>query len=41
MLVLETTGTQEWTWDRDVALSRLAGAYGQEAADEIGTALAR
>lgn len=39
VFVLETNGTQEWTWDRDVALSRLAGAYGQEPADEIGTAL--
>ena len=39
VFVLETDGTQEWTWDRDVALSRLAGAYGHEAADEIGTAL--
>lgn len=39
VFVLETNGTQEWTWDRDVALSRLAGAYGQQAADEIGTAL--
>jgi adenosine kinase len=40
VLVLETNGTQEWTWDRDVALSRLAGAYGREAADEIAQALA-
>ena len=39
VFVLETNGTQQWTWDRDVALSRLAGAYGQQAADEIGTAL--
>lgn len=39
VLVLETNGTQEWTWDRDVALSRLSDAYGREAADEIGAAL--
>jgi adenosine kinase len=39
VLVLETNGTQEWKWDRGVALSRLADAYGQEASDEIGTAL--
>ena len=39
VFVLETNGTQEWTWDRDVALTRLADAYGQQAADEIGTAL--
>ena len=39
VFVLETNGTQEWKWDRGVALSRLAEAYGQEASDEIGTAL--
>ncbi|HEX9175324.1 carbohydrate kinase family protein [Mycobacterium sp.] len=39
VFVLETNGTQQWTWDCDVALTRLAGAYGQQAADEIGTAL--
>ncbi|MCW4355375.1 carbohydrate kinase family protein [Hoyosella sp. YIM 151337] len=39
VLVLETVGTQEWTWDRDESLRRLAGAYGQEAADEIGAIL--
>jgi adenosine kinase len=39
VFVLETNGTQEWKWDRGVALSRLADAYGQEASDEIGTAL--
>lgn len=38
-LVLETVGTQEWLWERDEALVRLADAYGQEAADEIGAAL--
>jgi adenosine kinase len=39
VLVLETNGTQQWTWDRDAAMSRLAGAFGPEAADEIGSAL--
>ncbi len=39
VLVLETNGTQEWKWDRDVALSRLGDAYGWQAADEIGAAL--
>ena len=39
VLVLESTGTQEWSWDRDAALTRLAGAYGDEAAEEIGAAL--
>jgi len=39
VLVLETTGTQEWTWDLAVAKTRLADAYGAEAAAEIGAAL--
>jgi adenosine kinase len=39
VFVLETNGTQEWEWDRGVALSRLTGAYGQQASDEIGAAL--
>ena len=39
VLVLESTGTQEWSWDRDAAVARLAGAYGDEAAHEIGAAL--
>jgi adenosine kinase len=39
VFVLETNGTQEWTWDRGVALSRLADAYGPEASDEIAAAL--
>jgi len=39
VLVLETNGTQEWTWQRDVALSRLGDAYGQQAAGEIAEAL--
>jgi adenosine kinase len=40
VLVLESTGTQEWDWDLDVAVDRLAGAYGPEAAREIAAALA-
>lgn len=40
VLVLESTGTQEWTWDHEVAKSRLAGAYGGDAADEIAAVLA-
>ena len=39
VLVLETTGTQNWTWNLDVANSRLADAYGAAAAEEIATAL--
>src|ERR1700757_4860430 len=39
VFVLETNGTQEWTWDRDVALSRLADAYGHQASEEIAAAL--
>src|SRR3954463_4619857 len=39
VLVLETNGTQQWTWDPDTALSRLAGAFGSDAADEISAAL--
>jgi adenosine kinase len=40
VLVLETTGTQNWTWDPAVARTRLAEAYGAVAADEIASALA-
>ena len=39
VLVLETNGTQEWRWDRDDALKRIADAYGSEAAADIGAAL--
>ncbi|WP_299560246.1 carbohydrate kinase family protein [uncultured Mycolicibacterium sp.] len=38
-LVLEAPGPQEWTWDRDEALTRIGDAYGAEAAAEIGAAL--
>jgi len=37
--VLETTGTQEWTFDRADALKRLADAYGAAAADDIAAIL--
>lgn len=40
VLVLESTGTQEWGWDREVARTRLAGAYGEDAAAEIAAVLA-
>ncbi|OBK23222.1 ribokinase [Mycobacterium asiaticum] len=40
VLVLESTGTQEWEWDRAVAESRLASAYGDDAAAEIAAVLA-
>ncbi|WP_073482760.1 carbohydrate kinase family protein [Streptoalloteichus hindustanus] len=39
VLVLETVGPQEWTFDREVALRRLAGAYGDAAAAEIAPLL--
>ena len=39
VLVLEATGPQEWTWDRDVAVKRLSDAYGEEAAREIGATI--
>jgi adenosine kinase len=38
--VLESTGTQEWQWDRSTAKTRLADAYGDEAAAEIAAVLA-
>ena len=39
VLVLETTGTQNWTWDPQVAVARLSDAYGAAAAGEIAAAL--
>ncbi|MBY4129840.1 carbohydrate kinase family protein [Rhodococcus fascians] len=39
VLVLETTGTQEWSLNRDDAIKRLGAAYGTEAGDEIGAML--
>ncbi|QUR68001.1 carbohydrate kinase family protein [Mycobacterium spongiae] len=40
VLVLESTGTQEWAWDNKVAERRLADAYGDAAAAEIAAVLA-
>lgn len=37
--VLEVTGTQEWTLDRDRALDRLQRAYGPDSVAEIGPLL--
>ncbi|GAB3876293.1 carbohydrate kinase family protein [Kibdelosporangium lantanae] len=39
VLVLEAMGPQEWTFDRTEALTRIAGAYGQEAANDIAAVL--
>ena len=39
VLVLETTGTQNWTWDLATAETRLTEAYGADAAKEIISAL--
>lgn len=39
VLVLETMSTQDWEWDRDLALKRIAGAYGDAAATEIAATL--
>jgi adenosine kinase len=35
VLVLETVGTQEWTFDRTEAVTRIASAYGPDAAKDI------
>ena len=37
--VLETVGTQEWTFQRDDARKRLPAAYGRDAADDIAALL--
>ncbi len=39
VLVFEAAGPQEWSWDRGIAITRLADAYGQDAADEIAATL--
>lgn len=39
VLVLETVGTQEWTFNREDALGRLGEAFGPEAASEISAIL--
>lgn len=38
-LVLEAPGPQEWSWDPDAGIERLADAYGAEAGAEISQAL--
>lgn len=38
-LVLEAPGAQEWEWDKDAGVKRLADAYGADAAAEIAAAL--
>lgn len=38
-LVLEATGPQEWTWNRDSAVARITEAFGAEAGAEIGAAI--
>jgi adenosine kinase len=37
--VLESVGTQEWTWNRDVAAARLGAAYGPQAASDVAAIL--
>ncbi|MYR05175.1 carbohydrate kinase family protein [Gordonia sp. SID5947] len=39
VLILETVSTQDWSWDRDLALKRLADAYGDAASAEIAAHL--
>ncbi|WP_026303740.1 carbohydrate kinase family protein [Jongsikchunia kroppenstedtii] len=39
VLVLETVGTQTWSWDLVEVRTRLAGAYGDDAATEIAAIL--
>lgn len=39
VLILETTGTQEWNLNRDDAIKRLSAAYGRVAGEEIGELL--
>jgi adenosine kinase len=39
VLVLETVGTQEWEFDRETALTRIAGAFGPDASADIAAIL--
>lgn len=39
VLVLETVGPQEWTFDRNEAITRIGGAFGEDAAKDIGAVL--
>jgi len=38
-LVLEASGPQEWTWDKEAGIKRLKDAYGEAAGAEIAAAL--
>lgn len=38
--VVETVGTQEWTWDKDAAYARFAETYGEDEAKTVFAALA-
>ena len=38
--MLEAPGPQEWSWDKESGLKRVADAYGADAAEEIAAALA-
>jgi len=38
-LVLEAPGPQEWSWDKEAGIKRLADAYGADAGTEISEAL--
>jgi adenosine kinase len=40
VLVFEAPGPQEWSWDKEIAITRITGAYGDEAGAEIAAALA-
>ncbi|HEY4023949.1 MAG TPA: carbohydrate kinase family protein, partial [Pseudonocardiaceae bacterium] len=39
VLVLETVGTQEWEFDRETVLTRIADAFGPDAATDIAAVL--
>jgi adenosine kinase len=39
-LVLEAPGPQEWDWDKDAAITRLAEAYGADVGADVSGALA-
>jgi adenosine kinase len=38
-LVLEAPGPQEWSWDKDAGITRLADAYGADAGAEIAASI--
>jgi adenosine kinase len=39
VLVLESSGTQNWVWNRESGISRLKSAYGEVSAGEVSAAL--